>query len=107
MSMPNASKGAIMETMAVHSPTWVGSNYFGTWGWYVPLGYSSDYFGAGAPDDGSAGSAHVHYYLKRAGPTNGLTPRKKRERIAKECRQKRYHSTIFTPRTPVVQLEEP
>lgn len=61
------AEGAIMETMAVHSPTWVASNYFGTSGWYVPLGYSSDYFSAGAPDDGSAGHATVHYYLKKGG----------------------------------------
>jgi hypothetical protein len=59
--------GTIQATLAVHSVNWLGANYFGTNGWYVPLGFSADYFSAGAPDDGSAGTATVRYFLRRGG----------------------------------------
>ncbi len=59
--------GTIQATLAVHSADWLGVNYVGTAGWYVPLGFSSDYFSAGAPDDGSAGTATMRYFLRRGG----------------------------------------
>jgi hypothetical protein len=59
--------GTIQATLAVHSANWLGANYFGTSAWYVPLGFSSDYFSAGAPDDGSAGTATVRYFLRKGG----------------------------------------
>jgi hypothetical protein len=34
-------------------------------GWYVPLGFSSDYFSEGTPDDGSAGSLTISYSVTR------------------------------------------
>jgi Big-like domain-containing protein len=57
--------GTVQTKLAVHSATWLGANYFGTSGWYVPLGFSADYFDAGAPDDGSAGDASVRYFVRR------------------------------------------
>lgn len=53
-------------SLAMHSVTWLGPNYLAATGWYVPLGFSSDYFGDGAPDDGSAGTATVNYSISRA-----------------------------------------
>jgi hypothetical protein len=59
--------GTIQATLAVHSVDWMATNYFGTTAWYVPLGFSGDYFGDGAPDDGSAGNASVRYFLRKGG----------------------------------------
>jgi hypothetical protein len=43
-----------------HPVDWLGPNYnAGATGWYVPLGFSSDYFSDGAADDGTIGSATV------------------------------------------------
>ncbi len=49
------------DSLATHSVDWLGPNYTAATGWYVPLGFSSDYFGEGAPDDGSLGIAKVTY----------------------------------------------
>jgi hypothetical protein len=57
--------GVVSAALAVHSANWLGANYFSSNGWYVPLGFSTDYFSAGAPDDGSAGRATVHYFVRR------------------------------------------
>jgi hypothetical protein len=52
--------------LATHSVTWLGPVYnTSASGWYVPLGFSSDYFSDGAPDDGSAGAATVSYSVTR------------------------------------------
>ncbi len=59
--------GTVEATLAVHSANWLGANYFSANGWYVPLGFSTDYFSAGAPDDGSAGTATVRYFLRKGG----------------------------------------
>jgi hypothetical protein len=53
------------QPLATHSVGWLKPNYFGATSWYVPLGFSSDYFSDGAPDDGSAGSVSVSYSLAR------------------------------------------
>ena len=50
-------------SLATHSVDWLGPNYTGATGWYVPLGFSSDYFSDGAPDDGSAGTSTISYSL--------------------------------------------
>ncbi len=52
-------------SLAMHSVTWLGPNYLAATGWYVPLGFSSDYFSDGAPDDGSAGTPTVSYSVTR------------------------------------------
>jgi len=52
-------------SLATHSVNWMGPNYVAATGWYVPLGFSSDYFSDGAPDDGSAGTATVTYSVTR------------------------------------------
>jgi len=57
--------GVVSAKLAIHSANWLGANYFSANGWYVPLGFSTDYFSAGAPDDGSAGEATVYYFLRR------------------------------------------
>lgn len=49
-------------SLATHSANWLGANYQGATDWYVPLGFSTDYFSEGAPDDGSAGSATLTSY---------------------------------------------
>ena len=46
--------------------SWLGPNYTGSGGWYVPLGFSSDYFSEGAPDNGSAGAASITYEVTPA-----------------------------------------
>jgi hypothetical protein len=52
--------------LATHSVDWLGPVYNTTAaGWYVPLGFSSDYFGDGAADDGSSGTATVSYSVTR------------------------------------------
>lgn len=54
------------QPLATHSSIWLGGNYnSGAGGWYVPLGFSTDYFSNGAPDDGSAGSVTVTYSVAR------------------------------------------
>jgi len=52
-------------SLATHSVAWLGSNYAGATGWYVPLGFSSDYFSDGAADDGSIGTAMISYSVTR------------------------------------------
>lgn len=52
--------------LATHSVDWLGPNYnAGATGWYVPLGFSSDYFSDGAADDGSIGNATISYSVTR------------------------------------------
>lgn len=54
------------QPLATHSASWLGGNYTnGAVSWYVPLGFSSDYFSDGAPDDGSAGAVSVTYSVAR------------------------------------------
>ena len=53
--------GSHSASLATHSVEWLGPNYAGGTGWYVPLGFSSDYFSDGAPDDGSLGTATISY----------------------------------------------
>jgi hypothetical protein len=53
-------------SLATHSVLWLGPNYTGATGWYVPLGFSSDYFSDGAPDDGSAGTSTISFSLTGA-----------------------------------------
>ena len=53
--------------LATHSVNWLGPVYnTEASGWYVPLGFSSDYFGDGAADDGSLGTATISYSLTNA-----------------------------------------
>jgi Bacterial Ig-like domain (group 2) len=54
------------QPLATHSAVWLGPNYnAGATSWYVPLGFSTDYFSNGAPDDGSAGTVSVTYSIAR------------------------------------------
>lgn len=55
---PGTGSGAL----ATHSADWLGANYQTATGWYVPLGFSSDYFSDGAADDGSTGTATLTSY---------------------------------------------
>ncbi len=59
--------GTVQATLAVHSITWLTAHYFSDNGWYGPLGFSGDFFSDGAPDDGTAGTATVRYFLRRGG----------------------------------------
>ena len=54
------------SSLATHSVEWLGPNYAGASGWYVPLGFSSDYFSDGAPDDGSLGTVAITYAVTSA-----------------------------------------
>ncbi|HEY2896395.1 MAG TPA: Ig-like domain-containing protein [Gemmatimonadaceae bacterium] len=58
--------GSHSASLATHSVDWLGPNYAGASGWYVPLGFSSDYFSDGAPDDGSLGAATISYSVTSA-----------------------------------------
>ena len=49
------------SSLATHSATWMTANYLAATRWYVPLGFSSDYFGDGAADDGSTGAVQITY----------------------------------------------
>jgi hypothetical protein len=50
------------DSLATHSVTWLTPNYTTAANrWYVPLGFSSDYFGEGAADDGSTGAVRITY----------------------------------------------
>ena len=46
------------ESLTTHSPNWMGGGSASV-GLYVPVGFSTDYFGEGAPDDGTTGTASI------------------------------------------------
>jgi Bacterial Ig-like domain (group 2) len=74
--------GVVSVILPVHSVNWLGANYFSSNGWYVPLGFSTDYFSAGAPDDGSAGRAAVYYFLRRGGAQSTGSAVRRAKRLA-------------------------